>query len=223
MIRNKFRCPTCSKDISKSNYTKHTEACSRPKPPKKIRGIDYDPNGGYKQGNRQAWNKGLTKQSHPSVNKQAETLIQMYQTGQLIVKGYRAWTPEQCRENAKLHKTGGYREKAGRSKKFKVADSFGKMVCLQSSYELLCSQILDKLQIKWIRPSYLRYGEKKYYPDFYLVDYEIYLDPKNDYLIKKDKPKIESASLENKVKIYMLSQEQITESYIQKLINSPIV
>jgi len=43
--------------------------------------------------------------------------------------------------------------------------------------------------ILWVRPKSLPYeidGKKrKYFPDFLLVDYGIYLDPKNDFLIKK--------------------------------------
>lgn len=98
------------------------------------------------------------------------------------------------------------------------------MVHLQSSYELRCSEILDQLGLHWIRPSHLEYIDdeglkRKYFPDFFLVDYGIYLDPKNDYLIKKDKTKIDTVRKQNEVSIFVLSKEQLTEESIRSLID----
>lgn len=217
IIRTTLECPNCKKQISKSNHTKHVKACSGIRI-KKIRGIDYDPGRGYKDGSRHAWNKGLTKTTNQIVASHAAALSARYEKGDLKPSGYRGWSREKCSENAKFFETGGYRENAGRSKKFKVLDSFGKKVCLQSTYELMCSEILNTMYIRWIRPTYLRYGEKKYFPDFYLVDYGIYLDPKNPYLMKKDEEKIKLASQENKVKIYMLKKEELNSSFIRNLL-----
>lgn len=117
--------------------------------------------------------------------------------------------------------TGGYRKNSGRTIKTYVLDSFGNKVCLQGSYEVLCSKILNKLKIKWIRPTCLWYNQhtQRYFPDFYLIDYSIYLDPKNDFLIKKDKNKIQEVLKENKIKLYILSKLKISEEFIQKIIS----
>jgi len=91
---------------------------------------------------------------------------------------------------------------------------------LQSSYEYECSKLLDKLDIRWIRPTYLVYNKiRKYFPDFYLVDYNIYLDPKNSYLIKQDRLKIDCVKEQNSVDVYILTKEQITEEYILMLVS----
>lgn len=113
---------------------------------------------------------------------------------------------------------GGYRPNAGRSKKFKVRDSFGKETTLQSTFELRCAEILDKLKINWIRPKALKYNGKNYFADFYLVDYDVYLDPKNNYKAKLDKEKINLVIAENNVKLYVLVEEHITEEYITGII-----
>lgn len=55
MIRTKHTCNKCNRDISASNYARHTNSCTGPK---KVRGIDFDPNGGFKTGTRTQWNKG---------------------------------------------------------------------------------------------------------------------------------------------------------------------
>lgn len=87
-------------------------------------------------------------------------------------------------------------------------------VLLDSTYELQVAQNLDKLNILWIRPHPLTYIDdqgysRKYYPDFYLPKYSLYLDPKNDYLIKTDTRKIELAEIQNNVKIIILDKNNL--------------
>jgi hypothetical protein len=211
-------CLVCQKQISNNNLVRHEKTCGVVKQPKKVRGVDFDPNIGFKLKTRVAWNKGLSKDTSPAIKKYASTISSRYRSGELKVQGCATWSKEQRRENAKKHKTGGYKPNAGHSKKFQAFDSFGNKVCLQSTYELQCAQILDQLKIKWIRPKFLPYGGKKYYPDFYLVDHDVYLDPKNSYLIKKDASKIQAASVENNVRIVVLHQDQINEQYILGLL-----
>jgi len=88
-------------------------------------------------------------------------------------------------------------------------------VFLESSYEALVAKSLDESCIRWIRPEYLRYGEKKYYPDFYLVDYDVYLDPKNDYLITIDTPKILQVEEENNVRVLILDKTKLSWNAIK--------
>lgn len=126
---------------------------------------------------------------------------------------------EQLSKIAKDGNYGGYKERAGRSKKYYVFDSLGNKTCLQSSYELKCSNILEELNLRWVRPKSLKYNNgKNYYGDFYLIEYDIYLDTKNDYLIIKDKEKISAVIKENNIKLYVLSKEQITIDFISNLL-----
>lgn len=73
------------------------------------------------------------------------------------------------------------------------------IVLLESSWELYIAKLLDSLSIKWIRPSYIQWIDalgktRLYYPDFYLPDYLIYLDPKNPYGMLKDEFKMSQIS-----------------------------
>ena len=137
----------------------------------------------------------------------------------LKVRGTRhRFTKEELRLNAIRNKLGGYRENAGHSKKFKVKDSFGKETTLQSTYELSMSNLLNELNIKWLRPKALKYNNKNYFPDFYLTDYNVYIDTKNDYLIRIDNAKIQQVILENNIKLYVISLKQITKEYILSII-----
>lgn len=123
------------------------------------------------------------------------------------------------RDPAFVGQLGGYRPNAGRSKKFRVEDSYGNDVVLQSTYELRCSEILNQLKISWIRPKALKYSGRNYFADFYLIDSDIYLDPKNDYKAKQDKDKIAAVIEQNNVKVFILTENLITKEYITMLVS----
>lgn len=97
-------------------------------------------------------------------------------------------------------------------------------VWLESSYEYKVATSLDDHNIRWVRPSYLPYtlhGKKyKYFPDFYLADFDVYLDPKNDFLIKKDQEKI--SAVQQNVKLFVLNKEQLDWMFIKPLIMVPV-
>lgn len=69
-------------------------------------------------------------------------------------------------------------------------------IMLDSSWELELAKRLDYLQISWIRPLPIQWRDSenqthKYFPDFYLPAYDLYLDPKNPYAVKTQQNKIE--------------------------------
>lgn len=70
-------------------------------------------------------------------------------------------------------------------------------VHLDTSWELKMAVWLDENNINWVRPKFIKWIDstgklRKYFPDFYLPDYGIYLDPKNPYVMKLDKEKVET-------------------------------
>ena len=118
---------------------------------------------------------------------------------------------------------GGYKERSGCSKGAYIVDSFGFQTYLQSSFEISFSELLDQLEISWIRPKPLVYSFegklKKYYPDFYLTDYDIFVDTKNDYLIKKDKKKIGAVRTSNpNINLVIVSKKNINEIFIKNIL-----
>ena len=68
-------------------------------------------------------------------------------------------------------------------------------VMLDSTWELALAVRLDELRIKWIRPEPIEWIDEQgithnYFPDFYLPDYDLYLDPKNPIAYKVQEKKI---------------------------------
>ncbi len=97
-------------------------------------------------------------------------------------------------------------------------------IWLDSSYESILARELDAHGIQWTRPKALKWNDlgniRRYIPDFYLPVYDVYLDPKNDFLIVKDERKIKLASQFNSVKILVLSKSELTWPAILKRINA---
>ena len=199
-----MNCRYCNKECkNKNSHTNHQRLCPK------------NPDRAYKNGmtGKIPWNKGLSKESDARVQAQADALRGRPSS---VV-----WTSEMRKTNSDLAKangSGGYRPNAGRSLKYKVTDSFGNEVTLQSSYELSCAKILDALSIKWIRPKALPYDDRKYFPDFYLPDHNLYFDTKNDYLAKIDEHKISKVREQNNVSVLVLLSSMINESYIKNLV-----
>lgn len=70
-----------------------------------------------------------------------------------------------------------------------------KGILLDSSWELALARRLDEINVNWIRPDPLQWVDEtglshNYFPDFYLIDYDIYLDPKNSHAINVQKKKL---------------------------------
>ena len=96
-------------------------------------------------------------------------------------------------------------------------------VILESSYEVRFAEILDELGILWekVRRGYVwndNGKQRRYVPDFYLPDYDLFVDPKNDYLIKKDKNKIDSAVELNSINVIVLANDQINKEYVSRML-----
>lgn len=95
-------------------------------------------------------------------------------------------------------------------------------VWLDSTWEASLAKELDTLGIIWGRPPSIDYvlngKSKKYFPDFYLKDYDVYLDPKNPYLQIKDAEKFKAVSEQNNVRLIMLSKDQLTWEKIKELL-----
>lgn len=106
-----------------------------------------------------------------------------------------------------------------------------KGITLGSTYELKTVEILEQLSIEWNQPTRFKYVDpfgksRTYTPDIYLPKFDVYLDPKNDFLINnvnpalgfKDSEKIRLASIQNNITIHILPIENITTEFISHLL-----
>ena len=88
----------------------------------------------------------------------------------------------------------------------------GTIVKLDSSWEEALAIQLDATDINWIRPGPIKWIDESgithnYFPDFYLTDYDVYLDPKNPYAIKAQQAKLKCLTSQIKNLIIITSLE----------------
>lgn len=111
-------------------------------------------------------------------------------------------------------KTGGYRERGGRGK-----GSHYKEVWLDSTWELAFVKRLDQLSIRWERdvgkhrfPYVDSLGrERLYFPDFYLPEFECYVEVKG-YWTSIVKQKIDAAVSRNQFKLIVIDSLEAIQS-----------
>lgn len=181
-----LHCPVCNKEFrSKLSRAGHTSHC---------RGRKYT-----------SWNKGLTKEDHAGLASASMKMSARYADGSLTT----TISPEgrkKLSETAKKNKLGGYRPHPNRGQ-------FYNGVWLDSKWELRVAISLDENNVRWERPSEgFIWNDKgqRYFPDFYLPEFDVYLDPKNSYLQVKDKEKIEQVQLRHGIKVLVLGEQQLT-------------
>lgn len=95
-----------------------------------------------------------------------------------------------------------------------------KNILLESSWELEIAKYLDLNDITWFRPKFIKWIDKnlktrRYFPDFYIPKYNIFLDPKNKYVINLDQEKLEKVS--EMVSVIYGNPKDIIK-YLEKLI-----
>lgn len=78
-------------------------------------------------------------------------------------------------------------------------DKNGRIFRFDSSWEDALARRLDDLCIRWNRPNPIPYQDaegvtRRYFPDFYLPDYDVYIDPKNPYVQRLQEYKIKTVS-----------------------------
>lgn len=97
-------------------------------------------------------------------------------------------------------------------------------ISMDSSWEVELAQSLENNNIQWVKPKFFEWidesgKQRKYFPDFYLPHYDVYLDPKNPYLAKLDKYKTDQIIEVHKIKLFVLDKKSLLNwEYVKTLI-----
>ncbi len=122
-----------------------------------------------------------------------------------------------CHRQAVL---GARRSLLGKKKVTWFSNPWQGEVLLESTWEVEIAIRLTEAGVKWIRPLPIAWldesGKTRYYfPDFYLIDQNMYLDPKNPWCMNRDKKKM--AAVEKMVPIVYGSKEVVMK-YVEQFI-----
>jgi hypothetical protein len=197
--KSKTTCSHCQTSISNNNLERHIKKCiahSDIKKPqdgqvgRKVwnKGLSKETDSRVqKQGDsisktlrgRKAWNKGLSKETDSRIQKQGDsiskTLRQKVETGTFIPCKMGIAARQRLSEKQSLHNSGG------KSKWYEVA---GQKV--QGTYEKRFAEALEQEKIKWCKVKthnhifkyVLESKIRSYAPDFYLPEYNLYIEIK---------------------------------------------
>jgi hypothetical protein len=227
----KKSCPDCNANISAQNYKRHVITCGgkgtsihkEELRKYQVKNTIYNCKLCSKTFTTAQALSGHTQRSHILKDKQAEygkkgsiTKLEMADRGEISISYPHS---EETKNLMSIIAC----ERLAKHSKYSKNTEYKPGIILESSFEVRTAIILDSLNIEWtkVRKGYIwddNGKTRRYIPDFYLPDYNIFLDPKNDYLIKKDKKKIDSAMLLNNIKVVVLSDSQISETFIKDLL-----
>ena len=166
-------CDVCGKSFKKKGLKYHKWRMHGA-------GVNHDPNIGFKRQTRKAWNVGLTKETDARVLKNSKavskTLRKQVAEGTYVVrKAGSAW-----REKLSIFQS--LYNRGGRCKWFTVN---GQKV--QGTWEKRLAMKFTELNIQWkklkLRSDIWSYLDaqgtiRSYTPDFFLPEFNVYLDPK---------------------------------------------
>jgi len=168
----------CDKNPKRNEHMKHLE---------EMRKVKAE-NGNF------AWNKGRTKDTDERISKASNKLKEGYDSGR-VKKFWKGKTHSEETKCIISEKALSSNHRRLRRKMIDYMMKNGEIVKLDSSWELALAKRLDFLNIEWNRPEPLVYemdGENhKYFPDFYLGEFDVYLDPKNPYAFEVQREKID--------------------------------
>lgn len=170
---------------------------------------------------QQAWNKGLTKETNPSLQRAAERLIGRYKRGEIIPSFKGKHHSEESKRKIKQRALEScYQRVCKKTEPYVCVD--GSIVNLDSSYERKVAKILDENRIQWIRPEPLPWIDNNgvqhhYFPDFYIPHKNLYLDPKNEYCFVAQAEKI-SCVMKQYNNVMFLHESDLTKEHILSLV-----
>lgn len=213
-----MNCKFCNKECKNQNSLRNHERLCKLNPNHQI---------------IKSWNKGLTKETDERVAKQSRTSIANYKNGNKV--SYRKGKTGTFKGKHHTEETKRKISQTMIAKGYGGVNSRGlikyKNVYLDSKYELIVAESLDENNIKWERGKRFPYHNPKdeihyYTPDFYLPEYNVYLEPKNDFLINNDNPyyhykdvdKVAWTEKENDIKVIILDKEHLTWNKIKELL-----
>lgn len=214
------KCIYCNKECKNNNSKRNHERLCKLNPDRQQTHFQGDYNKNRKPTNQfiKAVEEGLPK---PVVSDETRQILREKLTGK---KMHSQEYKNKMSKLAKERNFGGVRK----SKKILYN---GKL--LGSTYELAVVESLDKHNIKWDICGQFEYIDpngksRRYTPDIYLIDYDIYLDPKNDFLINNNNPvlgykdvdKIKLVEEQNGIKIIILNKDELTWEVIKNKIGA---
>jgi len=202
-IKSYKTCKFCFRDFVSSRIKTHESKClDQQEKSNIVKGPAGRPKG------MSAWNKGLSKSTDDRVlkmsNSLSKTMKEKVETGEFVPRVMSELARKKLSESQSLHNRGG------KCKWYVVSG-----VKVQGTWERDLAVKFDDIGISWIKPKtnndlfkYTINGkERSYAPDFYLPEYDIYLEIKG-YWWGNDKDKMRAVIEQNPSKKIVIIEKK---------------
>lgn len=169
-------CTHCNKEYSKFGLKNHEMYCEA-NPNRKTRNGKANPNYGKKGKNQYNYGAMISEETKHKISQKSKGRKLTETHKNAISEGMKKAVSEKPESYSSSNVN-------GRVKKVEHNN-----VLLDSEWEKIFAKWLDENDIKWERPTigfkYKWEGERLYYPDFYLPDYDLYIEVKG-YVRERD-------------------------------------
>lgn len=105
----------------------------------------------------------------------------------------------------------------------------GLTVSLDSSWEVKMATLLDSICVDWVRPTEplwytnLEGKKRRYFPDFYVPAYSLYIDTKNPWRVEQDMDKLTRVTDQQPISLLIVSGEEKIISSVVKQYDSGLI
>lgn len=209
----KYACPHCNEEFSKKGICNHIFLQHTDK------GKDYKNNKFSNESVKlkMGWSRGLTKETDNRVKKAAEQQKEFYSTGKFkhpfLGRNLTAEHKEKLSiAQSNLIESGGGSNNFKHVKYYKNINIIGDEYSLRGGYELKISNWLNEKNILWTKGNNFKYKingvNKTYVPDFYLPEFDYYLETKG-YYPEKDKIKMKLVLEQNDINLEIIFKDTI--------------
>lgn len=190
IIDEKYKCLFCGKLYKKMGIKGHIWRYHTDE------GKNFNPNRGYSEGTRKGktWNKGLTKESDERVRKSCEK-ISFSRVGSKNYWFGKKLPVEMKKKISEAHVK--YMENGGayHCKWYKISNG-EREISVQGTWEKKFAEYLNRNKIKWDRFSMPYDNHRRYTPDFYLPEYDVYIEVKG-FMKERDINKMKKFLIDN--------------------------
>lgn len=154
---------------------------------------------------RMSWNRGLTKENNESVKSYSEKL--KGRLGHFKDKKHSIET----KQKISLKRIEYLTTHSSYCEWFSIFNG-ERVIKVQGVWEKAVAEKLNELKIKWDRKSITFCQFRRYTPDFYLPDYNVYLEVKG-WMRENDKYKMWKVLQENKIEILLIEDLNILKEF----------
>lgn len=161
---------------------------------------------------KRAWSKGLTKETDERINKIAENLKNRYKNGEIIPHFKGKHHSKETKERISIKRT-DYIHNADTHVKWFIVSNGQKELKVQGTWERDVANKLTELGVQWTRKSLIYDGFRRYTPDFYLPDLNIFIEVKG-FLKKHDIEKTIKVLQEHRIDLRFIWKQAVLKAFL---------